>query len=499
MDKIIIIGAGVAGMGAALDLAKAGFKVVVIEEHGLGYGSSSRNAARMGHGFHYTDLETAKTCLRASINVQREYPGFLLEPSADSPLAHGRYFIMRNSVPSKEVVLQRYTALQEEYCRLIKDDPRNEVFGPPDKFFRILDPSEYENLVNTENIALGIETNEHLFRWDSFLRIMRIRLETHPNIELQEHTKVLNIKRKMEGANRFVLETKNENGDCVDLEANTIVNSTWENIELLNAGLGIVSEPRTNRLKVILEVELPLVLHECNSMFFCFGPFGMMVNLGGGKAMITYAEITNVEMITDLKLSEKAERLYHQGPTADEVQHYGQLILDGIKRFIPALEKAKIVALKFGFVQTDGKLSKNLVQDPTDDYHKRVNHGVRAEQVGLVSNPSRKLFYFKDNAQLVLQHIREFEKADELIEQTMQSLREQLQSEQLQLTPKTERRSRQKLECRNIPELLASSSAELQKELRSDIKVQASLNALSFLTGNKQPQDCATSSNQLQI
>jgi hypothetical protein len=35
------------------------------------------------------------------------------------------------------------TALQAEYVRLIRDDPRNEVLGPPDSFWRRLGPGDY--------------------------------------------------------------------------------------------------------------------------------------------------------------------------------------------------------------------------------------------------------------------------------------------------------------------------------------------------------------------
>ena len=50
---------------------------------------------------------------------------------------------------------------------------------------------------------MGVETNEHLFRWSEFKDHLRNLIEHHPNIELREHTEVEQIVRNLEGQTRF--------------------------------------------------------------------------------------------------------------------------------------------------------------------------------------------------------------------------------------------------------------------------------------------------------
>jgi glycine/D-amino acid oxidase-like deaminating enzyme len=50
MADVVVVGSGVTGLNAAIELAKAGVSVVVIEQQEIGWGASSRNAGMMSAG-----------------------------------------------------------------------------------------------------------------------------------------------------------------------------------------------------------------------------------------------------------------------------------------------------------------------------------------------------------------------------------------------------------------------------------------------------------------
>ena len=395
-SPIIVIGAGAAGVCAAVELAGRGYSVALLEKKTLFSGASGCNPGRQGHGFHYTDIETALAYLRESISLQRAYPNYLIgrDKPFEDPIRHGRYFITKDSTHAIEEILATYQAIQKEYARLVQEDPENEVFGSPDSFFRILDSSDYCNDVNMDNVAVGIETAEHLFDWQAFAEDRKKEISDNPNITLYEHHEVVHIERGTPGVNRFRLYVKStlDNG-MEKFVTDYLVNSTWAQIQALNDKLGIRMIPgeRTNRLKCLLVVKLPESLQHVNSMFFCMGKHGMFTNLGNGYGMLTYADVTNMEVSDGLELKEFSKRVINGGATNAEKKDYSEQILQGVSKYIPDMHNAIIVELRFGIVQTNGQFSLDDLNDPTNSIQKRNYHNVIEARQGVINNPAVKL------------------------------------------------------------------------------------------------------------
>lgn len=503
VPEIIIVGAGAAGFSAAIALANRGYRVKLIERHTLGSGASGRNPGRMGHGFHYVDIETAKMYLRASIQVQRAYPDYLVggnDLTPDHFLRHGRYFITKDSNNSPEEILNTYKAIQEEYQRLIKEDPANEVFGPPEQFFRILEPHEYANEVNTDRVAVGVETAERLFDWQTFAVDIKKKILEHPNISLYEHTEVMDIERGEFGEKRFILRAKQQNevGEIkeVSYETDYFVNSTWQDIEQINdkIGLRMVPGARTNRLKALLVVDLPDSLKNAHSMFFCMGLHGMFSNTGNGQGMITYAEVTNRKVFTGLGVDEETKTLLNEGATADEEAKIANKMLEGIAKYIPDMIHAKPKAVKFGIVQTTGKLSLSDLKDPNSTFHKRDYDGVREESIGVISNPAVKLFYFIRNGELVVDLIEDQIKATELIDNYMSKLEKVAAHERFPLNTEIKKAIRGALERHTSKEILNLNNLDevLTKVIKQKNQVNTLLTEGFFQFATKPVQSEAT-------
>lgn len=408
--RILIIGGGVGGCCTALKLAELGYSVVVFEKNKLFSGSSSRTPGRMGLGFHYVNQETSIMYLKSTINFVKAFPGFRIgeELPWAHPLRHGRYFITKDSLFSPEHILTTYAAIQSEYANLIQKDKSNEVFGPADQLYRVLEPSAYCNEVNGDHVALGIETAEHLLNWPKFSTHLVKRMLAHKNITIYEDTEVINIVKNSDKNRRytFVTETTHKTNKPMKriFSGNFVVNATWEHLDKINslAAISMPQELRTNRVKILCEVILPESLKNSPSMFFCMGPYCMFSNMGDGRGMMTFAPKTNLEYATDVDVSDYAKRLLAGNATWEEKNNFAQEIIAGVAQYIPAMHQAKFSDVKFGVVKTIGEVD---IFNCDSQFHRRDYDGIREDEAGWISNPCMKLLYCLENANTIVQLI----------------------------------------------------------------------------------------------
>jgi len=92
-ERVIIVGGGVAGLGAAAELSRAGLPVIVLEEAALGAQASTHNQGWLYSGgiFARADLELAKSCWESAQKTIRDFPQCL--EHGRNPASTGMYFV----------------------------------------------------------------------------------------------------------------------------------------------------------------------------------------------------------------------------------------------------------------------------------------------------------------------------------------------------------------------------------------------------------------------
>ncbi|MES2998285.1 MAG: FAD-dependent oxidoreductase [Pseudomonadota bacterium] len=415
--KIVILGGGVGGVMTALRLAEKipTIDIVILEKKSdLLSATSDCTPGRMGLGFHYVDLETASHYLEQTIKFVREFKdrcsGLMVGENfeSDHPLRNGRYFITKDTLFSKEKILEVYEKLKERYRCLVNEDPENKVFGDPEHFYQILQEEEYKNQVNMEKVDIGIETREHLLNWPIFKKFLLGQLEKHSNIKIITDSPVEKVER-LYRTGGYLISSKEA------YQADFLINATWEHVAYFNSQLDFFpasGEIRTNRAKAMVTFELPTVARYFPSMFFCMGPYCMFSNLGerDGKylGMITYAKETNRLNDTGLIPSEEYMALVNNNSSlSQENEEYKTKIILGVERYIPGIvesgnlrdQQIKSAEIKYGTVQVEGEVD---IHDPNSKMHERRHPGFELLEPGFVSLACMKLMYGLENANLVV-------------------------------------------------------------------------------------------------
>lgn len=443
--RVFIAGAGVGGCFTALELAQiktpagsAKYEIILADKKDeILRGSSDITPARMGLGFHYVHKPTAIMYLKATVQFQKKYSKVKnFTVGADLPegdpvrrvLQRGRYFITKDSKPGSKEILETYEVLKQEYTQLVEEDAENEVFGKPEDFFRVLMPEEYSHYVEIENVDIGIETAECLLHWSSFRKYLISQLREHENIKIKVGTTVARISQELEEF-KYLVETSEDVGIRKKQEihrVDAVVNCTWENVRALNATAGIrePEEVRTNRLKALIIFYLPELLKNAPSAFFCMGPYCMFSNLGldtSGQFIgaATYAPKTSMIQSTEVCVPESINKYLHGHVALDEKLTIGESIKEGVAKFIPEMGKAKIKEVRFGIVQTKGKVD---IFNPTSEFSLRDYNGINVEQLNFVSNACMKLLYGPENGEIVAGIVEDHMKELSAVRQYIASL-----------------------------------------------------------------------------
>ena len=152
--KIAIVGGGIAGASAALYLGQLGVNVTLFEkEPSLVYGPPMCHLHAGGNLYREIDDAQCVALLKQSIELLRFYPHAVdFRPTViATPL---------NDPQSPHDLLPRLELLKEEYAKLIKEDPKNEVLKRPQDYYRLYSKEELLELQKFPTLKRPKEIDE---------------------------------------------------------------------------------------------------------------------------------------------------------------------------------------------------------------------------------------------------------------------------------------------------------------------------------------------------
>ncbi|NEN89857.1 MAG: FAD-dependent oxidoreductase [Okeania sp. SIO3H1] len=417
---VIVVGAGIAGICTALTLAEAGYHVLLLEKkHDVLEGTSNVTPGRMSLGIHYLgDYPTAEYNLYKTLEFIKKFrnyfPDCFIRGSTNENWHFGLYAIVDNSLIPSNQVLHFIGCLKERYREVIRQPDFNfltEFYGHPYEFYEKLRIDNYDS-IDFSRISLLLRTKEMLLNWSKFKKILKFKLESNILIDTLNHADVINISDSHQSYKHevYYLDIYGEKQSAL---SDFVVLCAWQNIEKINECLGIKTSAVTNRIKILVTIQLPEKLFSHPSTFFCIGPFAIFSNMGNGTAKITYAPKTNYFISTSKSsfFKENKKIIFNQDEfvSDEKLKQIGQDIILGLSEYMPDINKAKLLDVKSGIVKQINQNNQEFfdLDNSTSNHHKRAYSGVEVKnkEKTVINNSAIKLMYAPSNAARVLEII----------------------------------------------------------------------------------------------
>jgi glycine/D-amino acid oxidase-like deaminating enzyme len=208
-EKVAVIGSGIAGCLAALELARAGYEVRIFEELDTAFGGTSATAlqAHLG-GLYSGNMDTAKECLRSAIEIKKFIPYALNDRNA-------MFFVAKQSDITLDEYVSFYTELRDYYASLPIGD---RVFGGVDDFFHVISAQDHPFIKNVEG---GIMTKEPGLDMQQARYTLLAKLQGY-GVGVHASTEVIAAEKR--GEADFILSLRSK-GNTSEYRCNQVINA----------------------------------------------------------------------------------------------------------------------------------------------------------------------------------------------------------------------------------------------------------------------------------
>ena len=253
--KIAIVGGGVAGSTAAFHLGQLGLDITLFEkEASISSGPPYCHLHAGGNLYREISDEQCVTLLKQSIEFVRSYPFSIdYRPTVIA--------LPKTDKSTPEALLPRLKLLTKEYTQLIENDPKNQVLGESQNYYRVYDKEEIEELrtrpvkqkpnspdewmvpalqqLDLDKLQFPLilvqEYGINLFRFASGLELA---LEKMNNVTFHPNTRVEKIDKK----DKAWSITYSKNNQQYEKEFDYLINATGYKTGSIDDMLGIKSQ-----------------------------------------------------------------------------------------------------------------------------------------------------------------------------------------------------------------------------------------------------------------
>ncbi len=382
-STVVVIGAGLTGAVAALELAQAGVSVVLIERDACAVNRASlRNEGKVHLGFvfaHDQSLATPRLMIEGALTFRSILSG-LTDGAADGLIASTpfTYLVPEDSLLPPNELERRFAAMEAIFLGRMSDEPDLDYLGTrPDRLFRRTTLAALSGYLGTSGMAGGFLTDEVAVDTVALASIIRSAIAAQPLVRFWPCHRATGIQRLKGGFRVTGSAVQNvDPGEAWQVDAAQVVNVTWENRFLLDGTLGIAHPPGwLHRLKYRVIARVPDAMRLGPSVTMVVGPFGDVVQRSDGTAFFSWYPAGLQGWTHDVAPPAAWEAPCRGVLPADQAAAMAQAILTAIEPWYPGAAQAEPIEVDAGAIVAYGCTD---VDDPASGLHDRTRVGVES-------------------------------------------------------------------------------------------------------------------------
>jgi len=288
---VAVLGAGLTGVGTALELAKRGVRVVLVDQDERPMNRASlRNEGKIHLGFLYANADTINTAklqllgaLRFRSLLARWIGNRIDQLERSSPFW---YMVANDSLLSVDELSEHYAAVEALYTTFVQDDSSLDYLGArPSQLWERCPRADFARCFNGSRFAGGFKTAELAIDTSQLAQMLRHAVAESPYIQFLPKRRVHSV----DARNGLWRVEGNSPDGSWQLDADQVVNALWENRLAIDKTAGLTVEPGwLYRLKYRVIASLPHRLHGAPSATMVLGRYGDVVIRADGTAYLSW-------------------------------------------------------------------------------------------------------------------------------------------------------------------------------------------------------------------